>query len=417
MRIKRDLYLQRLINRIDNGMIKVITGIRRSGKSYLIFKIFKSYLLNNLTDEQHIIEFELDRIENKKYRKPNIILEEINSLIVDNKKYYILLDEIQMLEEFEEVLNSLLHKDNVDIYVTGSNSKFLSHDILTEFRGRGDEIHIYPLSFKEYMTVYEGDKYQGWADYVIYGGLPQILSMKTEEQKINYLTRLFEETYIKDIMERNKIEKIQELNDLINVLASCVGSLSNPSKILSTFKSCIKSDISLNTIRKYIEYLKNAFVINETYRYDVKGRKYIGTPLKYYFEDVGLRNARLEFRQVEETHLMENIIYNELKIRGYKVDVGMVTKSILTSEGNREKKQLEVDFIANLGSKRYYIQSALSLSTEEKVKQEKASLININDSFKKIILVKDIIKVKRDEDGIVTMNVYDFLLNDNSLEF
>ena len=417
MEIKRDLYLQRLINRIDNGMIKVITGIRRSGKSYLIFKIFKSYLLNNLTDEQHIIEFELDRIENKKYRKPNIILEEINSLIVDNKKYYILLDEIQMLKEFEEVLNSLLHKDNVDIYVTGSNSKFLSHDILTEFRGRGDEIHIYPLSFKEYMTVYEGDKYQGWADYVIYGGLPQILSMKTEEQKINYLTRLFEETYIKDIMERNKIEKIQELNDLINVLASCVGSLSNPSKILSTFKSCIKSDISLNTIRKYIEYLKNTFVINETYRYDVKGRKYIGTPLKYYFEDVGLRNARLEFRQVEETHLMENIIYNELKIRGYKVDVGMVTKSILTSEGNREKKQLEVDFIANLGSKRYYIQSALSLSTEEKVKQEKASLININDSFKKIILVKDIIKVKRDEDGIVTMNVYDFLLNDNSLEF
>ena len=417
MKIKRDLYLQRLINRIDNGMIKVITGIRRSGKSYWIFKIFKSYLLNNLTDKQHIIEFELDRIENKKYRKPDIILEEINSLIVDNKKYYILLDEIQMLEEFEEVLNSLLHKDNVDIYVTGSNSKFLSHDILTEFRGRGDEIHIYPLSFKEYMTVYEGDKYQGWADYVIYGGLPQILSMKTEEQKINYLTRLFEETYIKDIMERNKIEKIQELNDLINVLASCVGSLSNPSKILSTFKSCIKSDISLNTIRKYIEYLKNAFVINETYRYDVKGRKYIGTPLKYYFEDVGLRNARLEFRQVEETHLMENIIYNELKIRGYKVDVGMVTKSILTSEGNREKKQLEVDFIANLGSKRYYIQSALSLSTEEKVKQEKASLININDSFKKIILVKDIIKVKRDEDGIVTMNVYDFLLNDNSLEF
>ena len=417
MKIKRDLYLQRLINRIDNGMIKVITGIRRSGKSYLIFKIFKSYLLNNLTDEQHIIEFELDRIENKKYRKPNIILEEINSLIVDNKKYYILLDEIQMLEEFEEVLNSLLHKDNVDIYVTGSNSKFLSHDILTEFRGRGDEIHIYPLSFKEYMTVYEGDKYQGWADYVIYGGLPQILSMKTEEQKINYLTRLFEETYIKDIMERNKIEKIQELNDLINVLASCVGSLSNPSKILSTFKSCIKSDISLNTIRKYIEYLKNAFVINETYRYDVKGRKYIGTPLKYYFEDVGLRNARLEFRQVEETHLMENIIYNELKIRGYKVDVGMVTKTILTFKGNKEKKQLEVDFIANLGSKRYYIQSALSLSTEEKVKQEKASLININDSFKKIILVKDIIKVKRDEDGIVTMNVYDFLLNDNSLEF
>ncbi|WP_229050368.1 ATP-binding protein [Fusobacterium sp. 1001295B_180824_G3] len=375
------------------------------------------YLLNNLTDEQHIIEFELDRIENRKYRKPDIILEHINSLIVDNKKYYILLDEVQMLEGFEEVLNLLLHKDNVDIYVTESNSKFLSHDILTEFRGRGDEVHVFPLSFNEYMSVYEGDRYQGWADYLTYGGLPLILSLKTEEQKINYLTRLFEETYVKDIMERNKIEKIQELNDLINILASCIGSLSNPSKILATFRSSIKSDISLNTIRKYIEYLKNAFIINEAYRYDVKERKYIGTPLKYYFEDVGLRNARLEFRQIEETHLMENIIYNELKIRGYKVDVGVVTKRTLTEEGNKDKKQLEVDFIANLGSKRYYIQSALSIPTEEKNIQEKASLININDSFKKIILVKDIIKVKRDKDGIVTMNIYDFLLNNNSLEF
>ncbi len=383
----------------------------------LIFKLFKLYLLNNLTDEQHIIEFELDRIENRKYRKPDIILEHINSLIVDNKKYYILLDEVQMLEGFEEVLNLLLHKDNVDIYVTESNSKFLSHDILTEFRGRGDEVHVFPLSFNEYMSVYEGDRYQGWADYLTYGGLPLILSLKTEEQKINYLTRLFEETYVKDIMERNKIEKIQELNDLINILASCIGSLSNPSKILATFRSSIKSDISLNTIRKYIEYLKNAFIINEAYRYDVKERKYIGTPLKYYFEDVGLRNARLEFRQIEETHLMENIIYNELKIRGYKVDVGVVTKRTLTEEGNKDKKQLEVDFIANLGSKRYYIQSALSIPTEEKNIQEKASLININDSFKKIILVKDIIKVKRDKDGIVTMNIYDFLLNNNSLEF
>ncbi|MDC7955331.1 ATP-binding protein [Fusobacterium simiae] len=383
----------------------------------LIFKLFKLYLLNNLTDEQHIIEFELDRIENRKYRKPDIILEHINSLIVDNKKYYILLDEVQMLEGFEEVLNLLLHKDNVDIYVTESNSKFLSHDILTEFRGRGDEVHVFLLSFNEYMSVYEGDRYQGWADYLTYGGLPLILSLKTEEQKINYLTRLFEETYVKDIMERNKIEKIQELNDLINILASCIGSLSNPSKILATFRSSIKSDISLNTIRKYIEYLKNAFIINEAYRYDVKERKYIGTPLKYYFEDVGLRNARLEFRQIEETHLMENIIYNELKIRGYKVDVGVVTKRTLTEEGNKDKKQLEVDFIANLGSKRYYIQSALSIPTEEKNIQEKASLININDSFKKIILVKDIIKVKRDKDGIVTMNIYDFLLNNNSLEF
>ena len=330
--------------------------------------------------------------------------------------YYVLLDEIQMLEDFVEVLNSLLHVKNVDVYVTGSNSKFLSNDILTEFRGRGDEIHVYPLRFKDVIGIQDKDRYQAWADYLTYGGLPLVQFMQTEEQKINYLTRLFEETYIKDITERNKVEKVQELNDIINVLASSIGSLTNPTKILDTFKSSIKSDISLNTIRNYIDYLKNAFIISEVNRYDVKGRKYIGTPLKYYFEDVGLRNARLGFRQIEETHLMENVIYNELKIRGFQVDVGMVVKQRITALKKRETYRLEVDFIANLGSKRYYIQSALSLPNEEKVKQEKASLLSIGDSFKKIILVKDVINVKRDEYGITTMSIFDFLLKDNSLE-
>lgn len=416
MEIKRDQYLQKLIDRMHNGMIKVITGIRRSGKSYLVFRIFREYLISIGVKKSHIITIELDQRKNRKYRNPDIILDYIDSLISDEEDYYILLDEVQMLEEFEEVLNSLLHIKNADVYVTGSNSKFLSKDIITEFRGRGDEVHVYPLSFKEFMDAYEGDRYQGWADYVTYGGLPLILSMKTEEQKTEYLTRLFEETYIKDIIERNHIEKIQELNDLINILASAIGSLTNPSKVEATFKSVIQSDISLNTIRQYIEYLKDAFVINEVNRYDVKGRKYIGTPLKYYFEDVGLRNARLGFRQMEENHLMENVIYNELRIRGFQVDVGVVQKRTRNEEGKQEKKQLEIDFIANLGSRRYYIQSAFSLPDEEKVKQEKASLINVNDSFKKIIIVKDVMNVQRDESGITTMSIYDFLLNENSLE-
>lgn len=384
MEIKRDDYIEKLKNRLHNGMIKVITGIRRSGKSYLIFELFKQYILDNHTDNEHIIMLEFDRLENKEYRKPEIALNYIKSCIKDNKMYYVLLDEIQMLEDFVEVLNSLLHVKNVDVYVTGSNSKFLSNDILTEFRGRGDEIHVYPLRFKDVIGIQDKDRYQAWADYLTYGGLPLVQFMQTEEQKINYLTRLFEETYIKDITERNKVEKVQELNDIINVLASSIGSLTNPTKILDTFKSSIKSDISLNTIRNYIDYLKNAFIISEVNRYDVKGRKYIGTPLKYYFEDVGLRNARLGFRQIEETHLMENVIYNELKIRGFQVDVGMVVKQRITALKKRETYRLEVDFIANLGSKRYYIQSALSLQNEEKVKQEKASLLSIGDSFKKI---------------------------------
>lgn len=416
MEIKRDKYLKDLMNRMHNGMIKVVTGIRRSGKSFLVFRIFREYLIKNNVEESHIIEIELDQRKNKQYRDPDTILDYIESKISDKEMYYILLDEVQMLEDFEEVLNSLLHIDNVDIYVTGSNSKFLSKDIITEFRGRGDEIHVYPLTFGEFMQIYEGDIYHGWADYIIYGGLPLTATMKTEEQKIHYLVRLFEETYIKDIMERNHIEKVQEFNDLINVLASAVGSLTNPSKIEATFQSIIHSDISLNTIRQYIEYLKDAFVVSEVNRYDVKGRKYIGTPLKYYFEDIGLRNARLGFRQVEETHLMENVIYNELRVRGFQVDVGVVQKRSRNKEGRQEKKQLEIDFIANLGSRRYYIQSAFSIPDAIKERQEKASLMNVQDSFKKIVIVKDVMKVKRDEYGITTMSVYDFLLNDNSLE-
>ena len=416
MEIKRDKYLRDLINRMHNGMVKVVTGIRRSGKSYLVFHIFKEYLLENGVTESHIISIELDQRKNKQYRDPDTILDYIESRIADRDQYYILLDEVQMLVDFEEVLNSLLHIDNADIYVTGSNSKFLSKDIITEFRGRGDEVHVYPLTFKEFMQVYEGDEYHGWADYAMYGGLPLTVTMKTEDQKIQYLTRLFEETYIKDIKERNHIEKIQELNDLINILASAIGSLSNPTKIEATFRSVIQSDISVNTIRQYIEYLEDAFVINEANRYDVKGRKYIGTPIKYYFEDVGLRNARLGFRQTEETHLMENIIYNELRARGFQVDVGVVPIRILGEDGARVRAQLEIDFVATLGSRKYYIQSAFSLPDEAKEKQEKASLLNVNDSFKKIIIVKDVINVQRDEKGITTMSIFDFLLKENSLE-
>ena len=416
MEIKRDKYLQDLINRMHNHMIKVVTGVRRSGKSYLIFHIFQNYLIEQGVHQSHIIRIELDQRKYRQYRDPDVILEYLESCIHDDKMYYILLDEVQLLSEFEEVLNSLLHIDNVDVYVTGSNSRFLSKDVITEFRGRGDEIHIFPLTFKEFMQVYEGDMYRGWADYMLYGGLPLTATMKTEEQKISYLTRLFEETYLKDIIERYHIEKTQELEDLINILASAIGSLTNVPKIESTFRSVLHSNISGNTIRQYIEYLEDAFIIHKANRYNVKGRKYIGTPVKYYFEDVGLRNARLGFRQVEETHLMENIIYNELRSRGYTVDVGLVEKRGKDVNGKSERKQLEIDFIANQGSRRYYIQSAFAMPDEEKKKQEKMSLLQIRDSFKKIIVVKDVVNVTRDENGITTMSVYDFLLNDHSLE-
>lgn len=416
MDIKRDKYLNDLINRMHNGMVKVITGIRRCGKSYLLFHIFQNYLLKQDIPASHIIAIELDQRKNRKYREPDTILDYIESLITDNAPYYILLDEVQMLQDFEEVLNSLLHIGNADIYVTGSNSKFLSKDVITEFRGRGDEIHIFPLTFKEFMEAYDGDIYHGWAEYIVYGGLPLTVTMKTEEQKINHLTNLFTETYLKDIIERHRIEKTQELDDLVNILASAIGSLTNPPKIEATFQSTIKSTISLNTIRQYIEYLEDAFIIHKANRYNVKGRKYIGSPLKYYFEDVGLRNARLGFRQVEETHLMENVIYNELRSRGYSVDVGVVDKRGKNEDGKEYKKQLEIDFIANLGSKRYYIQSAFHIPTDEKRIQECASLININDSFKKIIVVRDVVNITRDEYGITTMSIYDFLLKENSLE-
>ena len=416
MEIKRGKYLQDLIDRMHNHLIKVVTGIRRSGKSYLLFHIFRDYLLSTGIGEDHIISIELDQRKNRRYRDPDAMLEYMDACIRDKSMYYILLDEVQMLEEFEEVLNSLLHIDNVDIYVTGSNSRFLSKDVITEFRGRGDEIHVYPLTFKEFMQVYEGDMYHGWSEYMIYGGLPLSVTMNTEEQKASYLTRLFDETYLKDIIERNHVEKTQELENLINILASAIGSLTNIPKIEATFRTVFKSNISGNTIRQYMEYLEDAFIINKANRYNVKGRRYIGTPMKYYFEDVGLRNARLGFRQVEETHLMENIIYNELRSRGFSVDVGVVEKRSKDESGEAKRIQLEIDFVANLGSRRYYIQSAFALPDEDKKKQEKRPLLEVRDSFKKIIIVKDPVNVTRDENGVTTMSIYDFLLKDNSLE-
>lgn len=416
MEINRDKYLNDLKDRMHNGMIKVVTGIRRSGKSYLIFNIFKGYLINEGVNENHIIEMEFDRKENAKYRDPDALLDYVKEHISDKGDYYVLLDEVQMLKDFEEVLNSLLHIKNLDIYVTGSNSKFLSSDVLTEFRGRGDEIHIYPLTFQEAMQNYKGDIYHGWAEYVTYGGLPLVWGMHTDQQKVRYLTDLFEKTYISDIIDHNVIEKTEELETLLNVLASAVGSLTNPTKIEATFKSVLKSTISRNTIVQYLGYLKDAFIISEANRYDVKGRRYIGTPLKYYYEDIGLRNARLGFRQVEETHLMENAVYNELLSRGYAVDVGVVETRKRNQEGKQEKKKLEIDFVANMGSQRYYIQSAFQISDQEKEKQEKESLNNVNDSFKKIVLVRDVVKISRDEKGIVTMNIFDFLMDKNSLE-
>ena len=416
MEIKRDKYLEDLQDRMHNGMVKVVTGIRRSGKSYLIFSIFKEYLINEGVKADHVIEIEFDKKENAKYRDPDLLLRYVKKQITDKDDYYVLLDEVQMLVNFEEVLNSMLHIKNLDIYVTGSNSKFLSSDILTEFRGRGDEVHVYPLTFQEAMQNYKGDIYHGWAEYITYGGLPLVWGMRTDQQKIKYLTDLFEKTYISDIIEHNSIEKTEELETLLNVLASAVGSLTNPTKIEATFKSVLKSKISRNTIVQYIGYLKDAFIINEANRYDVKGRKYIGTPLKYYYEDIGLRNARLGFRQIEETHLMENAVYNELLFRGYAVDVGVVETRKRNQDGKQEKRKLEIDFVANMGSQRYYIQSAFRIPDVEKEKQEKEPLNNVDDSFKKIVLVRDVVKISRDEKGIVTMSIYDFLMDKNSLE-
>ena len=409
--IKRDLYLNRLISRKENGLIKIITGIRRCGKSYLLDPLFKNYLISEGVEKDHIIKLELDRIENEKYHNPKALNEYIHSKIKDDNMYYILLDEIQLVKEFEYVLNGLLYEKNLDIYVTGSNSKFLSSDVITEFRGRGDQVKVSPLSFSEFVSAFDGDKYEAWNEYVTYGGMPLILSKKTDEEKSLYLKELFEQTYIKDIIERNNIQRIDILDNLINMLASAVGSLTNPQKIYDTFKSNGEKEISLNTINSYISNIEDSFIIDKSIRYNIKKKKYIQTPQKYYFSDIGLRNARLNFRQQEENHLMENIIYNELLIRGFNVDVGVVE-----TRENNIRKQFEVDFVCNLGNRRYYIQSALNLDTPEKTLQESRSLNNIGDSFKKIIVVKDNIKLWRTEDGIVVMGIQEFLLNPNSLE-
>ena len=359
----------------------------------------------------HIIKLELNREKNKKYHDPKILDEYIHSKIKDSNMYYVILDEIQLVDEFEYILNGLLYEKNIDVYVTGSNSKFLSSDIITEFRGRGDQVRVYPFSFSEFFQAYNKDKYDAWNEYVTYGGMPLILSKKTDEEKSQYLKELFEQTYIRDIVERNNIQRVDVLDDIINMLASSVGSLTNPQKLFDTFKSNGEKELSLNTINSYIKNIEDSFIVNKSNRYDIKGKKYIKTPQKYYFTDIGLRNARLNFRQQEENHLMENIIYNELLIRGYNVDVGVVE-----IRENNTRKQLEVDFVCNLGNKRYYIQSALNLDTMEKTVQESKSLNSIGDSFKKIIVVKDNIKLWRSEEGIVIMGIYEFLLNPNSLE-
>ena len=408
--IKRDIYLNKLINRKENGLIKIITGIRRCGKSYLLDPLFKNSLLESGVKVDHIIKLELDKEENKKYRDSHELNEYIKSQIKDKDMYYILLDEVQMCEGFESVLNGFLYERNIDVYVTGSNSKFLSSDIITEFRGRGDEIRVFPLSFFEYVEAFKGDKQDAWNEYVLYGGLPLIFSKKTDEEKSKYLKDLFDQTYIKDIIERNNIQRVDILDSIINILASSVGSLTNPKKIYDTFVSDGEKEISSNTVNSYIKYIEDSFIVNKSDRYDVKGKKYIQTPQKYYFSDIGLRNARLNFRQQEENHIMENIIYNELLLRGYNVDVGVVE----IREGN-QRKQLEVDFVCNLGNKRYYVQSALTLDTREKTIQEEKPLMNINDSFKKIIVVKDTMKHWITEEGILVIGIQEFLLDKNSL--
>lgn len=416
MEIRRDIYLNKLISKKHNGLIKVVTGMRRCGKSYLLFNLFKEYLVNEGVNENHIIEIAFDSFENRKYRDPEVLFPYLMEKIADKEMYYVLLDEVQMLDDFESVLNSLGRKKNVDVYVTGSNAKFLSKDIITEFRGRGDEVHMYPLTYSEFMSVYDGDKQEGWRDYVLFGGIPLVLGFETADQKSDYLKSLFEETYISDITGRNNIRNKAELEELLNILSSAIGLLTNPSKLSATFKSVKNKTISKETIIKYIDYLKDSFLIDSAIRYDIKGKKYINTPSKYYFTDLGLRNARLNFRQVEETHAMENIIFNELKVRGYNVDVGVVVMNEVDKNGKKIRKQLEVDFVCNKGSKRFYIQSAYALPDKEKMEQEQRSLVNIGDGFKKIIITKDAVAPLYNDEGILVMSVYDFLLNPDSME-
>lgn len=416
MEIKRDTYLNKLISKKHNGLIKVITGIRRCGKSYLLFNLFREHLEEQGIHSDHIIDMAFDSFESKKYRDPEVLYSYLKSQIADKDMYYILLDEVQLLDDFESVLNGLARMRNVDLYVTGSNAKFLSKDIITEFRGRGDEIHMYPLTFSEFMSVYDGDKTDGWRDYVLYGGIPLVLSLKTPDQKSDFLKMLFEETYISDIIGRNKIRNREELEELLNILSSAMGSLTNPSKLSLTFKSVKNKTISQATIKKYLDYLEDSFLIDSAIRYDVKGRKYIGTPSKYYFTDSGLRNARLNFRQVEENHTMENIIFNELKVRGYNVDIGVIVSNERDKNGKKLRRQLEIDFVCNKGSKRYYIQSAFAMPDEKKKRQEQRPLLMTGDGFKKIIITKNALAPLYNEKGILVMSVFDFLLNPDALD-
>lgn len=416
MEIKRDRYLNTLISKKHNGLIKVITGMRRCGKSYLLFTFFKEHLLSEGVDEAHIIEIAFDAFENKKFRDPDVLYPYLKEQIKDDAMYYVLLDEVQLLGEFESILNSLIRMKNVDVYVTGSNARFLSKDVITEFRGRGDEVHMYPLNFAEFMSVYQGTKQDGWNEYMLYGGIPLVLEFSTPDQKIAFLKSLFEETYISDIVGRHNIRNKAELEELLNILSSAIGSLTNPEKLSATFQTVKKKKISNVTIKRYIEYLCDSFLIDSAIRYDVKGKKYIDTPVKYYFTDMGLRNVRLNFRQIEETHSMENIIFNELKMRGFNVDVGVIVQYDTNEKGNSIRKQLEIDFVCNQGSKRYYIQSAYAIPDQAKMEQEQRSLMLTGDFFKRIIISKDTPAPYYNESGVLIMSVYDFLLNENSLE-
>lgn len=408
-------YLSQLIRKKHNGMIKVITGVRRCGKSYLLFELFDAYLRESSVPDDHIIKLALDDRANKEYRDPDRLYQYVTGCIKDQDPYYILLDEVQLVPEFEDVLNSFLHIKNADTYVTGSNAKFLSKDIITEFRGRGDQIHLYPLSFAEFMSAFSGEKHDGWQQYIAYGGLPKVMDMANDADKMNYLRNIFTETYIKDILERNDVRNRSEMEELLDIVASNIGGLTNPKKLSDAFKSVKNVSIHPDTIKNYLGYFEDAFLISTAKRYDVKGKKYISTPMKYYFTDMGLRNARLNFRQIEETHLMENVIYNELCIRGFNVDVGSLEYRYNDAAGKQVQKQLEIDFVCNQGFRRCYIQSALSMPTLEKEEQEQKSLVNVNDAFKKIIIVKDGI-THYNEWGILILNLFDFLLNKNSLE-
>ena len=413
--IKRDLYLHRLIDRMNNGSVKVVTGIRRCGKTVLLFDIFADYLRSTGVDDTHILKYTLDNIKMRRLRNPEKLYDDITAKLTDNGTYYLFLDEIQYVDDFSELINSLSQLRNVDTYVTGSNSKFLSSDILTQFRGRGDEVRVYPLSFSEFYSARGGDKNEAWDEYHLYGGMPALFERKTDEQKTEYLKALMSKVYLSDIVERNRVQYPDKMESMVDFLCSAIGSLTNPKKISDTLKSVKGKSISDVTAKNYLNYLTDAFLFESAKRFDVKGKKYFETPLKYYMADVGLRNARLNFRQVEENHIMENVIFNELKIRGYSVDVGVV-ESKETVDGKRRLKQLEIDFVANKGSKKYYIQSAYEMPTEEKLRQEKRSLVKVGDSFKKIVVVKDNISPQTDENGIVTMGLINFLLDQNSLD-